>query len=75
MKSLPASKENKRPVNWPTKWPKCPFCGGKLTSDYSSTGTHLYCEGCHGTFTFPAFPDEVGRMWSNHMVFPEEDKS
>lgn len=47
-----------------TKFPPCPFCGtGGLTAEYDSFGTALYCEGCHGTFNFPAFIEEVQTMW------------
>jgi hypothetical protein len=43
----------------------CPFCGNKgLDSSYSSAGTELYCNGCHGSFNFPAFEHEVFEMWS-----------
>jgi hypothetical protein len=49
----------------PTRlWPPCPFCwAGELTSIYTSVGTTIYCESCHGQFTFPAFEREVGDMW------------
>lgn len=41
----------------------CPFCGGRLGSEYASTGASFYCDSCHGEFTFPAFENEVIEMW------------
>ena len=55
------------------KFPPCPFCGtGGLVYEYDSYGTTLTCQdtdgegGCHGSFTFPAFPEEVLTMWRKH---------
>ena len=52
----------------PIEWPPCPFCGAsEMAAEYSSAGTTLYCEnGCHGSFTFPAFESEVEAMWKKY---------
>lgn len=72
MSPLPNNMSNKQSIDWFA----CPFCGNKgLESEYSSVGTTLYCaEGCHGSFTFPAFESEVETMWTKtrkHPTFKE----
>ena len=48
-------------------FPPCPFCGTDgLTAEYDSFGTTLYCAGCHGSFNFPAFIQEVDEMWTRN---------
>jgi hypothetical protein len=46
-------------LNKDIEWPPCPACRGKIGSIYSTFGTTLYCEDCHGQFNFPAFENEV----------------
>lgn len=55
---------------------ECPFCGSaKLEITYLSTGTDIYCaHGCHGYFTFPAFPEEVLTMWRDTLTRALADK-
>jgi hypothetical protein len=55
-------KEIDKEQELPTNIGSCPFCGGGITFEYNKWGTTLYCDGCQGEFTFPAYINEVKEM-------------